>query len=72
MSAVSPGSIKSVGVKADLRSYEHPVVLTGDLPWEFFIFSQRVLWFISASGLSAQQSGPPVKSGIFTCVKPNN
>ncbi len=26
--------IRSVGVKADLRSYEHPVLLTGDLPWE--------------------------------------
>jgi GMP synthase (glutamine-hydrolysing) len=26
--------IKSVGVKADLRSYEHPVVLTGNLSWD--------------------------------------
>ena len=26
--------IKSVGVKADLRSYEHPVLLSGDAPWE--------------------------------------
>ncbi len=26
--------IKSVGVKADLRSYEHPVMLCGDAPWE--------------------------------------
>jgi len=26
--------IRSVGVKADLRSYEHPVLVTGDLPWE--------------------------------------
>ncbi len=26
--------IKSVGVKADLRSYEHPVLVTGDAPWE--------------------------------------
>jgi GMP synthase (glutamine-hydrolysing) len=25
--------IKSVGVKADLRSYEHPVLITGDMPW---------------------------------------
>lgn len=25
--------IKSVGVKADLRSYEHPVLLSGDVPW---------------------------------------
>ena len=26
--------IKSVGVKADLRSYEHPVLVTAELPWE--------------------------------------
>jgi GMP synthase (glutamine-hydrolysing) len=26
--------IKSVGVKADLRSYEHPVLVSGDLPWQ--------------------------------------
>jgi GMP synthase (glutamine-hydrolysing) len=26
--------IRSVGVKADLRAYEHPVLLSGDLPWE--------------------------------------
>jgi GMP synthase (glutamine-hydrolysing) len=26
--------IRSVGVKADLRSYEHPVLLGGDVPWE--------------------------------------
>lgn len=25
--------IRSVGVKADLRVYEHPVLLTGDAPW---------------------------------------
>jgi GMP synthase (glutamine-hydrolysing) len=26
--------IRSVGVKADLRAYEHPVLLTGAAPWE--------------------------------------
>jgi GMP synthase (glutamine-hydrolysing) len=26
--------IKSVGVKADLRSYEHPVLVGGEAPWE--------------------------------------
>jgi GMP synthase (glutamine-hydrolysing) len=26
--------IKSVGVKADLRSYEHPVLVSGHAPWE--------------------------------------
>lgn len=25
--------IRSVGVKADLRAYEHPVLLSGDVPW---------------------------------------
>jgi GMP synthase (glutamine-hydrolysing) len=25
--------IRSVGVKADLRSYEHPVLLVGEMPW---------------------------------------
>ncbi len=29
-----PLPIRSVGVKADLRSYEHPVLVTGGLPWE--------------------------------------
>jgi GMP synthase (glutamine-hydrolysing) len=26
--------VRSVGVKADLRSYEHPVLFCGDAPWE--------------------------------------
>jgi GMP synthase (glutamine-hydrolysing) len=26
--------VRSVGVKADLRSYEHPALLRGDAPWE--------------------------------------
>ncbi|MFC1661074.1 glutamine-hydrolyzing GMP synthase [Gemmatimonadota bacterium] len=29
-----PLPIRSVGVKADLRAYEHPVLLTGQAPWE--------------------------------------
>ncbi len=29
--------IRSVGVKADLRAYEHPVLLSGDVPWETLI-----------------------------------
>lgn len=28
-----PLPIRSVGVKADLRAYEHPVLLSGDVPW---------------------------------------
>ncbi len=34
--------IRSVGVKADLRAYEHPVLLTGEAPWE------RILEAVSA------------------------
>ena len=29
--------IKSVGVKADLRSYEHPVLITGEASWEHLL-----------------------------------
>ena len=29
-----PLPIRSVGVKADLRAYEHPVLLSGKVPWE--------------------------------------
>jgi GMP synthase (glutamine-hydrolysing) len=29
--------IRSVGVKADLRAYEHPVLLSGDVPWSKII-----------------------------------
>jgi GMP synthase (glutamine-hydrolysing) len=29
--------IRSVGVKADLRAYEHPVLVTGEAPWEKLI-----------------------------------
>ncbi len=29
--------IRSVGVKADLRAYEHPVLLSGSAPWETLI-----------------------------------
>jgi GMP synthase (glutamine-hydrolysing) len=32
-----PLPIKSVGVKADLRSYEHPVMVSGDAPFERLI-----------------------------------
>ena len=32
-----PLPIRSVGVKADLRAYEHPVLLTGKVPWTTII-----------------------------------
>lgn len=31
--AVLPLPIRSVGVKADLRAYEHPVLISGEAPW---------------------------------------
>lgn len=35
--------IRSVGVKADLRAYEHPVLLTGDADWETLLRAASVL-----------------------------
>ncbi len=32
-----PLPIRSVGVKADLRAYEHPVLLSGEMPWSTII-----------------------------------
>jgi GMP synthase (glutamine-hydrolysing) len=51
--------IRSVGVKADLRVYEHPVLITGDLPWVDLLAAanqilkqvpgiNRVLWNLSS------------------------
>ena len=34
--------IRSVGVKADLRAYEHPVMLSGNVPWETLIEATAV------------------------------
>ncbi|NIR46463.1 MAG: glutamine-hydrolyzing GMP synthase, partial [Gemmatimonadetes bacterium] len=35
--------IRSVGVKADLRAYEHPVLLSGNAPWERLLAAASVL-----------------------------
>ncbi len=35
--------IRSVGVKADLRAYEHPALLSGDAPWETLLAAASVL-----------------------------
>ncbi len=35
--------IRSVGVKADLRAYEHPVLLTGDVPWSTLLDAASTL-----------------------------
>lgn len=40
---VLPLPIRSVGVKADLRAYEHPVMLTGAAPWEVLIEATSTL-----------------------------
>jgi GMP synthase (glutamine-hydrolysing) len=38
-----PLPIRSVGVKADLRAYEHPVLLSGSAPWNRLIEASSVL-----------------------------
>jgi GMP synthase (glutamine-hydrolysing) len=43
--------IRSVGVKADLRSYEHPVLLGGDADWERLLETAGVL-FKQAPGIN--------------------
>jgi len=41
---LTPLPIKSVGVKADLRSYEHPVMISGDADWDTLLAAaQEVL-----------------------------
>ena len=40
---VMPLPIRSVGVKADLRAYEHPVLLSGDRPWQTLIEAASVI-----------------------------
>ncbi len=35
--------IRSVGVKADLRAYEHPVLLSGDAPWDTLILAASAI-----------------------------
>ena len=42
--AARPLPIKSVGVKADLRSYEHPVLLSGEAPWEKLVEAAGTLF----------------------------
>jgi len=60
----APLPIKSVGVKADLRSYEHPVLIHGDADWDTLakasgtIFKtvdgiNRTLWNLTATMPSA-------------------
>lgn len=38
-----PLPIRSVGVKGDARSYEHPVLLSGEVPWEQVIEAANVI-----------------------------
>jgi len=36
--------MRSVGVKADLRAYEHPVLIGGDVGWERLLEAAGMLW----------------------------
>jgi GMP synthase PP-ATPase subunit len=51
---LTPLPIRSVGVKADLRAYEHPVLVTGEAPWD-----------VLTEAASAIMSGVP---GINRCL----
>jgi len=64
--------IRSVGVKADLRAYEHPVLLTGNAPWETLIQAasaitkevpgiNRCIWNLSPT---APTTARPLAAGV--------
>jgi GMP synthase (glutamine-hydrolysing) len=64
--------IRSVGVKADLRAYEHPVLLTGMAPWDDLIHVasaitkevpgiNRCIWNLSAEAPATAQ---PLEAGV--------
>jgi GMP synthase (glutamine-hydrolysing) len=64
--------IRSVGVKADLRAYEHPVLLTGQASWEDLIHAasavtkevpgiNRCIWNLSPD---APKDSRPLKAGV--------
>jgi GMP synthase (glutamine-hydrolysing) len=64
--------IRSVGVKADLRAYEHPVLITGMAPWDDLIHVasaitkevpgiNRCIWNLSAEAPATAQ---PLEAGV--------
>ena len=64
--------IRSVGVKADLRAYEHPVLITGDGPWDLLLQAgsaitkevpgiNRCIWNLSRE---APAVATPLKTGV--------
>ncbi len=64
--------IRSVGVKADLRAYEHPVLVTGTLPWDRLIEAasaitkevpgiNRCIWNLSSE---APGTALPLAAGV--------
>ena len=64
--------IRSVGVKADLRAYEHPVLITGMAPWDDLIHVasaitkevpgiNRCIWNLSAEAPATAQ---PLKASV--------
>jgi GMP synthase (glutamine-hydrolysing) len=64
--------IRSVGVKADLRSYEHPVLLTGDTAWDRLMEASGMVWkevpglnrCIWNLGPTAPRSARPLAAGM--------
>ena len=63
---------RSVGVKADLRAYEHPVLLSGNAPWDTLIEAasavtkgvpgiNRCIWNL---GQGAPESARPLAKGV--------
>ena len=64
--------IRSVGVKADLRAYEHPVLITGMAPWDGLIHVasaitkevpgiNRCIWNLSTEAPATAQ---PIEAGV--------
>jgi len=60
-----PLPVRSVGVKADLRSYEHPVLLSGDADWDRLVEAAGTL-FKEVSGINRAvwNLGPGSPSGF--------
>ncbi len=57
--------VRSVGVKADLRAYEHPVIVGGEAPWERLVEAAGVL-FKEIAGINRclWNLGPSMPSAV--------
>ena len=61
--------IRSVGVKADLRSYEHPVLLCGDADWETFLeLSSRLLADVDGINRCVWRLGAGLPRSVSLCA----